>query len=304
METLRGRVAVVTGAASGIGLALATRLADEGTRLVLADIEPQALERTAATLRGRGAEVLAQPTDVAVAAQVQALADAAWARFGAVHLLCNNAGVTTPGLVVPGWLSSLADWQWVLSVNLMGVVHGVRCFVPMMLEAARADPSWRGHVVNTASMAGMVNPPNMGVYNVSKHAVVSLSESLYHDLSLVTDQVHAHVLCPFFVATGIHASHRNRPAELSEADSRPTPSQIIAQAMTEKATQSGKVTAAQVAQALFDAMAENRFYVFSHPNALGGVQSRMEDVLMRRNPSDPYADRPDVRAKLQQALRG
>lgn len=298
---LAGGAAVITGAASGFGLECSRIAARLGMQVVMADVQADALEPAAAEIRALGAQVLAQRVDVSQADQVEALAEATRQRFGAPRFVFNNAGVGVGGLV---WEHTLKDWNWVLGVNVMGVVHGVRCFVPMMLEAARADPSWRGHVVNTASMAGMVNPPNMGVYNVSKHAVVSLSESLYHDLSLVTDQVHAHVLCPFFVATGIHASHRNRPAELSEADSRPTPSQIIAQAMTEKATQSGKVTAAQVAQALFDAMAENRFYVFSHPNALGGVQSRMEDVLMRRNPSDPYADRPDVRAKLQQALRG
>lgn len=298
---LAGGAAVITGAASGFGLECSRIAARLGMQVVMADVQADALEPAAAEIRALGAQVLAQRVDVSQADQVEALAEATRQRFGAPRFVFNNAGVGVGGLV---WEHTLKDWNWVLGVNVMGVVHGVRCFVPMMLEAARADPSWRGHVVNTASMAGMVNPPNMGVYNVSKHAVVSLSESLYHDLSLVTDQVHAHVLCPFFVATGIHASHRNRPAELSEADARPTPSQIIAQAMTEKATQSGKVTAAQVAQALFDAMAENRFYVFSHPNALGGVQSRMEDVLMRRNPSDPYADRPDVRAKLQQALRG
>ena len=130
-------------------------------------------------------------------------------RFGAPHFVFNNAGVGSGGLI---WENTLADWEWVLGVNLMGVVHGVRVFTPMMLEAARRDPAFEGHIVNTASMAGLVNPPNMGVYNVSKHAVVSLSETLYQDLRLVTDQVGASVLCPFFVPTGITQSQRNRPA--------------------------------------------------------------------------------------------
>jgi short-subunit dehydrogenase len=183
----------------------------------------------------------------------------------------------------------------------MGVVYGVRVFTPMMLEAARKDPSYQGHIVNTASMAGLLNPPNMGVYNVSKHAVVSLSETLYHDLRLVTDQVTASVLCPYFVPTGITNSQRNRPTDMK--DDKPTRSQIIAKAMSDKAVSSGKVTAEAVAQFVFDAMAEERFYIFSHPRALGNVQSRMEDILAARNPSDPFAQRPEVSEQLKKALR-
>jgi len=184
----------------------------------------------------------------------------------------------------------------------MGVVHGVRIFTPMMLEAAAKDPSWQGHIVNTASMAGLLNPPNMGVYNVSKHAVVALSETLYQDLGLVTDQVGASVLCPFFVATGIGMSHRNRPAELG-AD-KPTKSQMIQQAMTGKAVGSGKVTAADVAQLVFDAIANNQFYIYSHPKAIHSVQTRLEDVLQARNPTDPFADKPEIGLQLKAALRG
>ena len=141
-----------------------------------------------------------------------------------------------------------------LGVNVWGVVHGLRLFTPMMLAAAQADPSFEGHIVNTASMAGLVNPPNMGVYNVSKHAVVSLSETLHQDLALVSDRVFAHVLCPFFVPTGINTSQRNRPAELSDADSGLSPSQLIGKAMSEKAVGSGKVSAADVAAKVFAAM--------------------------------------------------
>jgi NAD(P)-dependent dehydrogenase (short-subunit alcohol dehydrogenase family) len=189
----------------------------------------------------------------------------------------------------------------VIGVNLMGVVHGVRVFTPMMLAAARRDPDYEGHIVNTASMAGLLNPPNMGIYNVSKHAVVSLSETLYHDLSLVTDQVTASVLCPYFVPTGITRSERNRPDDLKDA--RPTRSQLVARAMSDKAVSSGKVTAATVAQFVFDALAERRFYIYSHPHALGNVQTRMEDIVAGRNPSDPFAQRPEVGAALKQALR-
>jgi short-subunit dehydrogenase len=191
----------------------------------------------------------------------------------------------------------------VLGVNLMGVVHGVRVFTPMMLDAARADPSYRGHLVNTASMAGLLNPPNMGVYNVSKHAVVSLSETLYQDLSLVTDQVSASVLCPFFVPTGINQSERNRPAALRPQDARPTRSQLIGQAMSDKAVGSGKVTAADVAQKVFDAVAARQFYIYSHPKAIRSVQTRLEDILTPRNPTDPFIDKPEIGQQLRQALR-
>ena len=245
---------------------------------------------------GNGAEP-AWP-DVSDAAQMEQLAADVLERFGAPHLVFNNAGVANGGLV---WENSVADWNWVLGVNLWGVVHGVRLFTPMMLAAAQADPAWRGHIVNTASMAGLLAPPNMGVYNVSKHAVVSLTETLYQDLSLVTDQVGASLLCPFFVPTGISRSHRNRPQTL--AQSAPTRSQIIGQAMSDRAVGSGKVTAAEVAQKVFDAVAANQFYIFSHPKALASVQTRMEDVVQGRNPTDPFADKPHLGDELRAQLR-
>ncbi len=183
----------------------------------------------------------------------------------------------------------------------VGVIHGVRLFTPMMLAAAKKDPQWRGHIVNTASMAGLLAPPNMGIYNVSKHAVVSLSESLYQDLALVTDQVSASVLCPFFVATGINNSHRNRPGAL--AGGPPTQSQMIGQAMMGKAVSSGKITAVEVAQKVFDAAAAGQFYIYSHPKAIGSVQTRLEDILQARNPTDPFADKPELGEQLRAALR-
>jgi NAD(P)-dependent dehydrogenase (short-subunit alcohol dehydrogenase family) len=206
--------------------------------------------------------------------------------------------VGSGGLV---WESTVQDWQWVLGVNLWGVIHGVRLFTPMMLAAAKADPGYQGHIVNTASMAGLLNPPNMGVYNVSKHAVVSLSETLYQDLALVTDQISASVLCPFFVPTGIHRSERNRPGEL--AAQQPTRSQLIGQAMSDKAVTAGKVSAAEVAQKVFDAAQQGQFYIYSHPQALGSVQLRLEDVVQGRNPSDPFAHKPQLGQDLRRALR-
>ena len=298
IDNFAGKTAVLTGAGSGFGLECARIGARLGMNLVLVDVQQDALDAAAAEAQAAGCQVLARKVDVSSATQMEQLAADVQQRFGAPHLVFNNAGVGAGGLV---WESSVRDWEWVLGVNLWGVVHGVRLFTPMMLAAAKADPQWRGHIVNTASMAGLLNAPNMGIYNVSKHAVVSLSETLYQDLSLVTDQVRASVLCPYFVPTGISQSHRNRPGDLV-AD-KPTKSQLIGQAMSDKAVSSGKVTAAEVAQKVFDAAAQGQFYIYSHPKALASVQTRMEDVLQVRNPTDPFAGKPELGAQLRTALR-
>jgi len=294
----KNKVAVLTGAGSGFGLECARIGAQRGMKLVLADVQQDALNKAAAELTAAGAEVLALQVDVSDVSQMEHLARRVQERFGAPHFVFNNAGVGAGGLV---WENSVQDWQWVLGVNLWGVIHGVRLFTPMMLEAAQKDPSYRGHIVNTASMAGLLNAPNMGVYNVSKHAVVSLSETLYQDLALVTEQVSASVLCPYFVPTGIHQSERNRPGELPAA--KPTRSQLIGQAMSDKAVSSGKVTAAEVAQKVFDAIAANQFYIYSHPKAIGSVQTRLEDIMQARNPTDPFAHKPELGEDLRRALR-
>lgn len=292
-----GRTAVLTGAASGFGLEMARLAARQGMQVVMADVQQDALDVAAAEIRGLGAAVLPFRLDVSRAVEVEALAAATRERFGVPHLLFNNAGVGAGGLI---WEHSLADWEWVLGVNLMGVAHGVRVFTPMMLAAADADPGYQGHIVNTASMAGLLNAPNMGVYNVSKHAVVSLSETLYQDLRLVTERIGATVLCPYFVPTGIDKSQRNRPGDAPSGT--PTRSQRVAQAMMGKAVGSGKVSAAEVAAKVFDAVRDDSFYVYSHPQALAGVQARMEDVLLGRNPSDPFAAKPELREQLRAAL--
>ena len=296
-----GGTAVITGAASGFGLEASRIAAARGMNVVMADVQADSLKTAAAEIAALGVAVLPYRLDVSQAAEVEALGAATLQRFGAPTLVFNNAGVGAGGLI---WEHSAADWEWVLGVNLMGVVHGVRVFTPMMLAAAKADPAWQGHIVNTASMAGLVNAPNMGVYNVSKHAVVSLSETLFQDLALVTGQVQAHVLCPYFVPTGIHRSERNRPAspEGCQADAAPTRSQRIAQAMVEQAVTRGKVSAAQVAQFVFDAVDEKRFYIYSHPQALAGVQVRLEDMMTPRNPSDPFAARPELGQRLRDSL--
>ena len=298
IKNFKGRTAVLTGGGSGFGLECARIAAARGMNVVLVDVQQDALDQAAADIAALGAPVLACRVDVAKTEAMEGLARQVHERFGAPHFVFNNAGVGAGGLV---WENTVRDWEWVLGVNLWGVIHGVRLFTPMMLEQARRDPAYEGHIVNTASMAGLLTPPNMGIYNVSKHAVVALTETLYQDLKLVTDQIGASVLCPYFVPTGISQSHRNRPATL--VAEKPTQSQIIGQAMSDKAVGSGKVTAAEVAHKVFEAVASGQFYIYSHPKALASVQTRMEDVLQARNPTDPFADKPELGAQLRAQLR-
>jgi NAD(P)-dependent dehydrogenase (short-subunit alcohol dehydrogenase family) len=299
MKTFQGRTAVITGAGSGFGLEASRIAARLGMNIVMADVQQDALDAAAAEISALGTAVLAFRLDVAKAAEVEALGAATFARFGAPHFVFNNAGVGAGGLI---WETTLKDWEWVVGVNLMGVAHGIRVFTPMMLAAAEKDPSYEGHIVNTASMAGLLNPPFSSVYNATKAAVIAMSETLYHDLRLVNDQIGASVLCPFFVPTAITRSGRNRPGELVN-DAKPTRSQLIGQALSEKAVSSGKITAAQVAQFVFDAVAENRFYIYSHPKSLGSVQTRLEDIMTSRNPTDPFAHKPELGERLKAELR-
>jgi len=299
MDDLKDKVAVITGAGSGFGREFSRRGATLGMKLVLADIQEDTLAETVSELEAGGAQVLSRRVDVSDGAQMDALAAATMESFGAVHVLFNNAGIGAAGLI---WENTVQDWQWSLGVNLWGVIHGVRAFTPLMLQAAKADPAYRAHIVNTASMAGLINQPNAGAYNVSKHAVVSLSETLFHDLSLVTDQVHCSVLCPYFVPTSIHLSHRNRPPDLAN-QAPPTQSQKVAHVMMSKAVTSGKLTAEHIAQITFDAIVRQQFYIVSHPHALDAVLQSAQDIMDQRNPSDPFAARPELRQQLEAALR-
>ncbi|MFZ4758251.1 MAG: SDR family oxidoreductase [Burkholderiaceae bacterium] len=288
MKDFEGRVAVITGAGSGFGREFARIGASLGMKLALADIQADALAATVAELEGQGATVFGEPTDVSKADDMERLAARTLDAYGGAHLLFNNAGVAVGGLA---WENSVRDWEWVLGVNLWGVIHGTRVFAPIMLAQGT-----EGHIVNTASVAGLVNPQMMAVYNVSKHAVVSLSETLFHDLRLVGAKVGVSVLCPAFVPTGINASERNRPAEMAN-DAPLTASQAALKSQLDKAVTSGKITAPQVAAMTFDAIRENRFYVITHEKMMPSIELRQHDVVQRRNPSDPFTYKPDVTVK-------
>ena len=300
MKTFKGRTAVITGGASGFGREFARIAQRLGMNIVIVDVQQDALDTAKGEIEASGGSVLAMKTDVSKADQLQAVADATLKRFGVPSLVFNNAGVGGTGGLV--WEASPQDWEWLINVNLWGVIHGTRIFTPLMLDAAAKDASFEGHVINTASMAGLLTAPNMGVYNVTKHAVVALTETLYQDLKLVTSQISASVLCPYFVPTGIHQSDRNRPSELAR-EKPPTRSQQIARAMSEKAVTSGKVSAAEVAESVFEAVANNQFYIYSHPKALGNVEQRMRAIVDIKNPPDPFAARPEVGEKLRTQLR-
>ncbi len=280
---------MITGGASGLGLEMARRAHELGMRIVLADVEEEPLARAVAGLRDAGAEAWGERVDVADDAQVEALAARALALTGDVGLLVNNAGVGGGGYV---WETSEREWRWVLGVNLLGVVHGLRHFVPPMLEAERRGrPS---HVVNTASVAGWLSPPTLGAYSVSKHAVVALTETLFHDLRMAGSRIGVSLLCPAFVPTGIARAERNRPPDLADHAPR-TASQALARETVERAVAGGRITAAEVARLTLDAVREDRFYVFTHPQILPSVRARMEAALSGRDPADPYGQRPEKR---------
>jgi NAD(P)-dependent dehydrogenase (short-subunit alcohol dehydrogenase family) len=288
MKDFAGRVAVITGAGSGFGREFARIGARLGMRLALADVQADALAATVAELEGLGANVFGERTDVSKAEDVERLGARTLDAYGGAHLVFNNAGVAVGGLA---WENSVRDWEWVLGVNLWGVIHGVRVFTPILL--AQDEPT---HIVNTSSVAGLVNPQMMAAYNVSKHGVVSLSETLHHDLRLVGAKVGVSVLCPAFVPTGINASDRNRPAGMAN-EAPPTASQAALKAQLDKAVASGKISAAQVAEATFDAVREERFYVITHERMMPSIELRLQDVVQRRNPTDPFTYKPDVAAK-------
>lgn len=278
MKELKGKVAVVTGAASGIGRALAERSAQEGMKVVLADIEEAALAQAERELRAAGASVLAVRTDVSKADDIAALAQKTLDAFGAVHLLFNNAGVSAGTTV---WESTQADWEWVIGVNLWSVIHATRIFVPLMLAQESEC-----HIVNTASVAGLVSGPGLGVYKVTKHGVVTLSETLQCELVERGSKIKVSLLCPGWVNTRIMESGRNRPGELQNA-----PGSVVLAPETKAriqeiahAVQSGS-SPQQVAQQVFDAVKKEQFYILTHPEWKPLIRQRMENILNEESPA-------------------
>ena len=276
MHDLKNRVAVITGAADGIGKELALKGAAEGMKLVLADIQKDNLDRFVEQLTAGGAAAVGIRVDVSRAEDVEALANLAYDTFGAVHLLINNAGV---GLVKNAWETTAKDWEWVMGVNLYGVANGLNAFIPRMLAAGE-----EGHVVNTSSMAGLLSAPSMAAYNASKFGVVALSEGLHHDLTLHNARIKVSVLCPAWVKTRIAESDRLRPGgERNELTALDKVTEAAGLSML-KAVQSG-MEPAEIAEATFAAIRDDRFYIITHPESKAGIRTRMEDILLERQPT-------------------
>lgn len=272
---LMGKTAAITGAASGFGREFALACARAGMKLVLGDVDETGLAATAAQVAALGVDVASRRCDVSKPEEVEALAALADERFGGTQVVFNNAGVAAAG---PAWMATLDDWKWVLDVNLMGVVHGIRAFVPRMI--ARGEPA---RVVNTASIAGLVSPPGLAVYAASKHAVVTLSECLAHDLAAAKAPVGVTVICPGFVKTGIASSYRNRPKDLKEWN----PLAPVYGAKVAEIIAASTVSAADVAAATIAAIRADRFYVLTHPDTPAGIRARLEAIADGAAPAVP-----------------
>ena len=276
MKELKGKVAAVTGAASGLGRAMALAFADEGMHVALADVAETS--DVFAEVQARGVSALSMNVDVSRTEDVEAFAKLVERDLGQTFLVCNNAGVSPLGAA---WESSVDDWRWILGVNLWGVIHGIRSFVPRLM-ARNA-----GHVVNTASVAGLISPPGSAAYNVTKHAVIALSETLHHDLKNAGSAVGVSVLCPAYVPTGIADSERSRPPGFQPAEK--SPETLAKEAMLRKAVASGRLSAQEVAKAVVQAVKDERFYILTHPRIKGAIRARMEDILEERVPRDPMS---------------
>ena len=280
MKEFKGKVAVITGAASGIGRGIAEHCVQKELKVVLADIEETALRETEKTLQAKGATVLAIRTDVSKANDIETLARKTLDTFGAVHLLFNNAGVQTRRTI---WESTLTDWEWVINVNLWGVIHGIRVFVPIMLLQQTEC-----HIVNTASIAGLTSGPLMGTYRVTKHGIVSLSETLYLELQQRNAPIGVSVLCPSFVRSQLNEAERNRPGDLlnSPRKNSTTPEEQALERLFQEMNQIG-MSPEQCAELVFKAIQQNTFYILTHPESITAIQQRMENILQGRNPTLP-----------------
>jgi NAD(P)-dependent dehydrogenase (short-subunit alcohol dehydrogenase family) len=288
MEDFEGKVAVVTGAASGIGRALSEQLASAGMKVVLADVEPETLRATTSELERRGFDVMGVPTDVSDPRAVEALAASTLDAYGAVHVLCNNAGVLAPSELfrprVPLWEHSLSTWEWTFGVNFWGVVHGIRTFVPLMLSQEQ-----EGHIVNMASFAGLISTPGLAIYGSSKHALVRISEALHLQLAELGSPLRVSVICPEGVQTRLASASRNRPARLrrgSEDELDPDEQAELERAFRARAGDNA-MAPNEVADRVLDAIRREQFYVLPHENT-DAIRHRMESILQRRNP-EPHS---------------
>jgi NAD(P)-dependent dehydrogenase (short-subunit alcohol dehydrogenase family) len=278
MRDFKDKVAVITGAASGIGRGIAERCATEGMKLVLADVNAENLAKAASELKALGATVLSVRTDVSKRDDVERLARQAFDTFGQVHLLVNNAGVGAGG---SAWEATWNDWEWVMGVNLWGVIHGVKVFTPLMLAQ-----NTEGHIVNTSSAAGLVVGGASAPYAATKHAVVALSESLYLTLQRRKALVKVSVLCPGLVHTNIVNAEQNRPESLKNEPVEITP-QLQAGLDAFKAALEASMPPLEAADKVFDAIRNEQFYIFTHPDWMELVQMRTDNLLRLENPQDP-----------------
>lgn len=276
MKDFKDKVAVITGGAAGLGKAMAERFAAEGVKLVLADIEKPVLDKTVEEFKAKGVDCIGVVGDVAREETIQKLLEETLRAYGKVNILCNNAGVASGGIT---WERTTKDWEWVLGVNLWSVIHGIRIFIPQMIK--QGDEC---HIVNTASMAGLTSNPFMAPYNVTKHAVVTLSETLFQELQLMKSKIRVSVLCPAWVKTNIHESDRNRPEELREAEEKLDAMGQMLEQQVKELIASG-MEPSQIGEAVFDAVKNETFYILTHEDTIDAVRRRMDEIINRKDPT-------------------
>jgi NAD(P)-dependent dehydrogenase (short-subunit alcohol dehydrogenase family) len=277
LKQFENKVAVITGGASGLGLAMARRFGAAGMKIMIADIESDNLSTAVDSLRESNIDANGVLCDVSNAEDVEQLAQETLNTYGAVHVVCNNAGVAPSGLI---WEHSTKDWEWAMGPNVWGVIHGIRVFTPILLGQKE-----EGHIINTASVAGLMSFNGMGLYCMTKHSVVTMSECLHHDLESTCEHVRCSVLCPAYVPTQIAASERNRPNHLKDNRNK-SKDELVREENLRKAVESGKISAEQVAEQVFDAVKDNRFYILTHPKIKPAIGMRYEDIQEERSPRD------------------
>lgn len=277
MKNLKDKVAVITGGASGLGFAMAHRFAQEGVKIVIADIEEGPLQAAVSKLQKTGVSTIGVKCDVSLGEDVEKLAHQTLEHFGAINIVCNNAGVAPSGVI---WEHSTKDWEWAMGPNVWGVIHGIRVITPIMLKQKE-----EGHIVNTASVAGLMSFNGMGLYCMTKHAVVTMTECLHHDLTKASEHVRCSVLCPAYVPTDIANSERNRPDNLREERTK-SDDEIKMEENLKKAVASGKISADQVADQVLQSIREKHFYILTHPKIKPAIETRFQDILLERPPVD------------------